>query len=563
MRKVCYFLFGLSLMLVASIVDANTIKSIDVTMELDKMGNAKVTEVWDMNITEGTEVFKPIGDLGNGDISNFRVSMNGKAFSYESYWDTNRSFSEKAYKNGISSSNELCFGMSKRGHNIYTLTYDLSKAIFNVSDAQVLYYKFINDSMNPAPKHISLKVKSYYSFPDTLDVWGYGYKGYAYVSDGLIQASNENDFDSSMYGVVLVKFPTGVFDTDNTISYFSSFDDVYKKAESGTFDYDYTDYGYSNTKSSFLAELFSTIISFLVPILIILGGIWGVKNSGYKKYRRYNIDMKSINNFRDIPCNKDIFMAFFLAEVYGLDNKKNDFLGALLLKWLKEDQIRIITKDKSGMFKKSEDTSFDLSKDIVSDNDLEVKMYNMLRRASGDNILEARELEKWCKSNYSEYFNWFDKVLASCKNFYMDSGFIGDEVIDGKNKKHICNMRMHEEAVKLAGLKKFLLEFSRIDEKGAIEVKMWDEYLIFAQIFGIADKVSKQFKKLYPELATQMDSNYNLNTFIFINSISTRSYSTASSARSAAESYSSGGGGFSSGGGGGGSFGGGSGGGCR
>ena len=31
-----------------------------------------------------------------------------------------RSFSEKAYKNGISSSNELCFGMSKRGHNIYT-----------------------------------------------------------------------------------------------------------------------------------------------------------------------------------------------------------------------------------------------------------------------------------------------------------------------------------------------------------------------------------------------------------------------------------------------------------
>ena len=64
-----------------------------------------------------------------------------------------------------------------------------------------------------------------------------------------------------MYGVVLVKFPTGVFDTDNTISYFSSFDDVYKKAEDGTFDYDYTDYGYSDTKSSFLAELFSTIIS--------------------------------------------------------------------------------------------------------------------------------------------------------------------------------------------------------------------------------------------------------------------------------------------------------------
>ena len=88
MRKVCYFLFGLSLMLVASIVDANTIKSIDVTMELDKMGNAKVTEVWDMNLRRKQRCIKPIGDLGNGDISNFRVSMNGKVFSYESYWDT-------------------------------------------------------------------------------------------------------------------------------------------------------------------------------------------------------------------------------------------------------------------------------------------------------------------------------------------------------------------------------------------------------------------------------------------------------------------------------------------
>ena len=44
-----------------------------------------------------------------------------------------------------------------------------------MSDAQVLYYKFINDSMNPAPKHIS-KVKSYYSFSDISDVWGYGYR---------------------------------------------------------------------------------------------------------------------------------------------------------------------------------------------------------------------------------------------------------------------------------------------------------------------------------------------------------------------------------------------------
>ena len=54
--------------------------------------------------------------------------------------------------------------------------------------------------------------------------------------------------------------------------------------------------------------------------------------------------------------------------------------------------------------------------------------------------------------------------------------------------------------------------------------------------------------------------NIDFDTVIFLNTISTRSVSAASTARSRAESYSSGGGGFSSGGGGGGSFGGGGGG---
>ena len=30
--------------------------------------------------------------------------------------------------------------------------------------------------------------------------------------------------------------------------------------------------------------------------------------------------------------------------------------------------------------------------------------------------------------------------------------------------------------------------------------KLWEDYLIFAQLFGIANKVEKQFKEMYPEL---------------------------------------------------------------
>ena len=126
-------------------------------------------------------------------------------------------------------------------------------------------------------------------------------------------------------------------------------------------------------------------------------------------------------------------------------------------------------------------------------------------------------------------------------------------------RKNVMDDTIYEDRTKLYGLKLYLNEFSSINTKEVMEVQLWDEYLMFAYIFGIADKVAKQLKNLYPEVINNYDVDFN--TLIYINYISTRSVNAANSARAKAESYSSGGGGFSSGGGGGGSFGGGGGGG--
>ena len=92
-----------------------------------------------------------------------------------------------------------------------------------------------------------------------------------------------------------------------------------------------------------------------------------------------------------------------------------------------------------------------------------------------------------------------------------------------------------------------------IKDREAIEVHLFEDYLIYAQLFGIAKKVADQFKKLYPDMvANSCYGSYDTYTWIHISTYNNMSY---------ARSYSGGGGGFSSGGGGGGSFGGGGGGG--
>lgn len=75
-----------------------------------------VTEEWTTNLIQGTEGYKPYYNLGESKISNFKVSMNGKEYTYNPDYNINDSFNEKKYKNGfhyIDNGVELCFGINK------------------------------------------------------------------------------------------------------------------------------------------------------------------------------------------------------------------------------------------------------------------------------------------------------------------------------------------------------------------------------------------------------------------------------------------------------------------
>ena len=545
MKKILFliitFLFSINLTYAK-----NNIYNIDIKVYLDENGNANITETWDVKGSDGTEWYKVINNLGNMELSNFKVSMDGNALKYKT-WDVDESLNEKKGYYGINYTSdglELCFGKYDYKKHTFTLTYKLSNFIFNTDDAQVIYYNFIDRLPDVNFDKFSLEISSYYKFSDTLDVWGYGYKGYAYVSDGKIYMSNEDDMNNK-YAVLLVKFPLNTFKTTNKVIQFNTFNEVYQKAEEGTFDYNY-----SNNSIDYFALIFTIFILFLCfsPFIFLFVSI---RNSKYGYKDNKVINKKNTEFFRDIPCNKDIYYANALVNLNNWNTSNSTILGAILLKWIKQDKI-VVKKDKN--------LSLVFNLNITLDNEDEKKLYEMMYKASGDGILESKELERWAKNNYGKYLNLFEKIKNNKIKELKEQGHIYKRTNKKECKyKNVLDDILYEDSKKLFGLKLFLEEFSKIDTKEAIEVKLWDEYLMFAYLFGIADKVAKQFKNLYPEYIENLD-NIDFDTIIFLNTISVSSVSAANNARSRAESYSSGGGGFSSGGGGGGSFGGGGGG---
>ncbi len=67
-----------------------------------------------------------------------------------------------------------------------------------------------------------------------------------------------------------------------------------------------------------------------------------------------------------------------------------------------------------------------------------------------------------------------------------------------------------EHYVRWKAFKKFLLDFGRFDEKELPEIELWERYLVYASIFGIADKVSETMKIKFNS------SNYNVSNRGFL-----------------------------------------------
>lgn len=253
-------------------------------------------------------------------------------------------------------------------------------------------------------------------------------------------------------------------------------------------------------------------------LLIITLCIIGIIYLKYNRNRNFDFGKEGVKLpnysdiplFRDIPCDGDLYRAYWVAYEYNIidfNESRNGLIGAILLKLLKENRIKIIPNEENN-----HNYGIDISMLEYTDNVAENEFIDMLKKSAGENlIIENDEFKDWCNSNYLIVDRFYTKVIRYETRNLIKDGYI-KQIRKGRKIKNVVDSKLKQEAINLYGLKKFLASYSLIDEREIKEVHIWDEYLIYAQLFGMADKVSDQLSKIYPNM--RFDSKYNSNTFM-------------------------------------------------
>lgn len=256
-------------------------------------------------------------------------------------------------------------------------------------------------------------------------------------------------------------------------------------------------------------------------LLIFKFGLKYLNNTNKKQIK----DVDKSTYYRDIPCSGNIDLAYWLLYNFSnlkKDNLNNGLIGAYLLNWYKNGYIDIKQSQNIGL--KHDNYNIDLKDGNWDKNYVESRIYNFLKRVAGNNnILEKNEIKNYCSvdGNKFDLKILFDNILREIQDDLAEKQFITvlsskDYLLFKTQTKITLSDALINEYQNLNGLKKFLLDYSNMEEKMHIEVKIWEDYLVFANLLGIADKVKQQFNKIYPNfnaINTMFDISFD-NTIV-------------------------------------------------
>jgi len=510
--------------------------------------------------------------------------------------------------------NEIAWGVSIESttRKQYLISYRVNDVITKYNDCAELYWQFVGNEFEISANKITgtIKLPANVQHLEDLKVWGHTkyLNGEVKVVSSDTIEFNLNNYKSKNYVEVRLTMPTYLFEkvSSENISQEEKLDDIIKEETEWANE--------ANARRDRRNKNFKLLILATILVNTSIGIMFSKKIKKNKQFLEKNPNIlpeQQLEYYRELPDKEEtpLEAVFILKTGYKQSCLPNVF-SATILNFALKGYVRIEQEGKTIKILLNKIKTDELTGD-------EKKVLEILRAASNNNELTMAELEKYIKNypsklmNLNSTFEKVSKTQASEKGKFDTNRFNKQIVYAEKNVGYILiliiiitasiftiwhayknvqgmlitctiislaffivvtiinlilNMKITtsfngftqkgiNEQEQWKAFKKYMEDFSYLNEKEVPELVLWEKYLVYATAFGIADKVLKQLKVKYPELNNQDTINnmilfnamYNSKGFNtgFINSIST------STSRMYSSTYSSGsgsGGGFSGGG---------------
>ena len=495
----------------------------------------------------------------------------------------------------------------------YKISYTVEDAVSKHLDYAQLYWQFVGEDFGISSNKITgtITLPSNALNKEEIKVWGHteDLNGEIYATELNKIEFTVNDFNSGRYVEIRTLFPTNMIAFSNRGNNIAILDSVIE--EETVWANEANERRARRDLLNGLITIGADIVLVLVSLLFIRNMIKKMKKlKGMKKL----IPTENMIYFREMPrknatpaqaiyvykkiktgIQSDAIGKVFSATLLHLNMKKIiDFRVNNNQKG--KDNISIILSNKTGgalienrdekvifdfllsafaEYNKDEITVKELQNYIKNKSskilELQDKIQNGTKEELRENKLQSKEEEEkygrvtLALVGYIMFLMFsiaFGAVVAAEISTYILIGALPLAVISLVNtiltsielsKINVYTQEGVDESEKWKGLKKYMEEFSMLDKREVPEIVIWEEFLVYATAFGIADKVLKQLKIVYPNFESSIDVNTYSGMYLMMNTDFSNSFSNAisSSMSSAYSSASGGGGGFSGGGGGG------------
>ncbi|MGM9788007.1 MAG: DUF2207 family protein [Candidatus Cryptobacteroides sp.] len=495
LRKIVLSLTGV-FAAILSYAYSPAIRQIKLDVELMEDGSAKVQEFWDVCVASGTEWYLVRDNLADIVIDDLQVSdETGLVFNNIGEWDVDRSLEWKKGKCGIVHKKrgvELCWGVGSMGDHQFKVSYTMTNVVKSLTDYDMLHIQFVSPGLSSPPQKVELRLWSKGRSFDTQHcrAWGFGYVGSCEFVDGTVLFRSSERFKSNSSLIALLRFDKGMFQPLSTQN--RDFQTVLDRALEGSDGSDEDDISLLG-----LLLMFIAFIAVLVLICLI----------AYRAYIRSILGCgeKEVNWHREPPFNSDLVVSNYTLKLLGKNTKGSTLALAMILRMIYQGYLEV-SKDAKGRIEISFDESTGLPEEKVA-----AGLYDMMLKASGkDKVLQEKEFSSWSSSHGKQVSAWLSLSENEAK---------GTLVRENLQRGMKFTAKGQEEARNLLGFKKFLSDFTLMKEKDTQEAVLWEEYLVFGALFGIADKVAKQLKDINPELFEQVvDFDYDTFTVLILRS---------------------------------------------